>query len=76
MPLGIMAGEPMFAFPNSTDEYLKIGENNLKIKDGSYFLQFTTELWETPYLDKVKILAIDHPIDVNVEIDETFIPPP
>ncbi len=76
MPLGIMAGEPLYAFPNSTDEYLRVSGNSLKIKDGSYFLQFTTELWETPYLDKIELLVVDHPESVNVFIDETFIPPP
>jgi hypothetical protein len=76
MPLGIMAGEPLYAFPNSTDEYLRVPGNSLAIKDGSYFLQFTTELWETPYLDKIELLVVDHPESVNVFIDETFIPPP
>ena len=76
MPLGIMAGEPMFAFPNSTDEYLKVPGEKLEIKDGRYSLKFTTELWETPYLDNIKLVAIDHPDDVNVFINETFIPPP
>ncbi len=76
MPLGIMAGEPLFAFPNSTDEYLKIQDTKLKVKENKYYLQFTTELWETPYLDNVKLLVIDHPKNVDVFINETFIPPP
>jgi hypothetical protein len=76
MPLGIMAGEPMYAFPNSTDEYLRVPGERLEIKEDSYLLQFTTELWETPYLDKIKLMVIDHPKDVEVFIDETFIPPP
>jgi len=76
MPLGIMAGEPLYAFPNSTDEYLRVPGNSLAIKDGSYFLQFTTELWETPYLDRIELLVVDHPDSVNVFINETFIPPP
>ena len=76
MPLGIMAGEPLFAFPNSTDEYLKIPGSKLKKKEGQYRLQFTTELWETPYLDKVKLLVVDHPKNVDVFINEAFIPPP
>jgi hypothetical protein len=76
MPLGIMAGEPMYAFPNSTDEYLRVPGERLKIIEDSYLLQFTTELWETPYLDKIKLMVIDHPKDVEVFIDETFIPPP
>ena len=76
MPLGIMAGEPLYAFPNSTDEYLRIPGDKLEIIDGSYLMQFTTELWETPYLDKIQLMVVDHPKDVEVFIDETFIPPP
>ncbi len=76
MPLGIMAGEPLYAFPNSTDEYIRVAGNSLEIKDEAYLLQFTTELWETPYLDKIELIVVDHPESVNVFIDETFIPPP
>ncbi len=76
MPLGIMAGETMYAFPNSTNEYIRLPGESLKIKDGKYLLQFTTELWETPYLDKIKLLVVDHPETVDVFIDETFYPPP
>ena len=76
MPLGIMAGEPLYAFPNSTDEYLKIPGEKLKIVDNSYIIQFTTELWETPYLDKIHLMAIDHPDHMEVYVDETFTPPP
>ena len=76
MPLGIMAGEPLYAFPNSTDEYIRVPGNSLDIVDDKYLLQFTTELWETPYLDKIELFVVDHPESVNVFIDETFIPPP
>ncbi len=76
MPLGIMAGEPLFAFPNSTDEYLRVPGEKLKMKDGYYSLKFTTELWETPYLDNIKLVAIDHPKDMHVYVNETFVPPP
>ena len=75
MPLGIMAGETLYAFPNSTDEYLMI-PGKLQQKEDHFLLNFTTELWETPYLDKVYLLAIDHPDSVEVAIDEKFSPPP
>lgn len=76
MPLGIMSGEPFYAFPNSASEYFKIPGEKLKQKNGKYLLQFTTELWETPYLDQVKLLAIDHPENVDIFVDGTFTPPP
>ncbi|MFQ6615347.1 MAG: FG-GAP-like repeat-containing protein [Fidelibacterota bacterium] len=76
MPLGIMAGERIYAFANSAREYFKIPGEKLKLKDGTYSLQFTTELWETPYLDQVKLLVIDHRKSVDVFVDETFTLPP
>lgn len=76
MPLGIVAGEPLYAFPNSASEYFKIPKNTLRPKDGKYSLQFTSELWETPYLDQVKLLVVDHPDSVEIFVDGTFTPPP
>ena len=76
MPLGIMAGNTTYAFSNSTDEYLKIPGSALKPKDGFYNMQMTEELWETPYLDKVRLVAVDHPGTVDIYVDEKFIPPP
>jgi hypothetical protein len=76
MPLGIMAGEPLYAFPISTDEYLRMPGEKVHARDGKYTLQFTTELWESPYLDNINLVVLDHPESVDVYINETFIPPP
>ena len=76
MPLGIMAGEKLFAFPNSTDEYLKVSGNSAKPRNGCYELNFTTELWETPYLDNIKLMVVDHPDSIDIYINEKFTPPP
>jgi hypothetical protein len=76
MPLGIMAGEPIYAFPNSTNEYLSVPGEKVRPKGGKFVLQFTTELWESPYLDNVKLVVLDHPDSVDVYINETFISPP
>src|SRR5256885_8810147 len=35
----------------------------------------TEELWETGYLDAVKLLAVDHPDSVDVYVNEGFVPP-
>lgn len=76
MPLGIMGKDIDYAFANSTDEYLKIPGEKLQPKNGRYSLQFTSELWETPYVDRVKLLVVDHPDDVDIFVDEKFTPPP
>lgn len=76
MPLGIMSGEMGYAFPESAAEYMKVPGERLVPRDGKYELRFTTELWETPYLDEVKLLVVDHPDSVEVFVDETFYVPP
>ncbi len=76
MPLGIMAGERLYAFPHSAQEYFKIPGEKLQPRNGKYALQFTTELWETPYLDRVGLLVVDHPDSVDIYVDEKFTLPP
>jgi hypothetical protein len=76
MPLGIMGGSTAYAFPDASQEYLKIPGEFLKAEAGKYTLQITEELWETAYFDEVKLLVIDHPDSVEVYVDERFVPPP
>jgi len=76
MPLGIMGGEVSYAFPNSTDEYFKIPGEELQLQNERYSLQFTSELWETSFVDQIKLMVVDHPGNVDIFIDERFTPPP
>jgi len=76
MPLGIMGGTTMHAFPNASDDYIKISEGILKPKNGEYLMQITSELWETIYMDKIQLVAVDHPDSVDVFVPEQFSPPP
>jgi len=75
MPLGLMGGNNAFAPAGASQEYVRIGGDALKPRDGKYFLQLTEELWETAYADQVKLVAIDHPDSVDVFVDERFVPP-
>lgn len=76
MPLGIMGGETAYAFPNASDEHLKIPGHLLHPKNGRYSLQITEELWETCFFDQSKLIVVDHPESVEIYIDERFTPPP
>jgi len=76
MPLGIMAGETQYAFPNASQGYIKIPGSMLKPNNGKYELQITAELWETIYLDKVRLVAVDHPDSIDITVNERFSPPP
>ena len=75
MPLGLMGGTSAFAPAGASQEYLRIPGDALKPRDGRYLLQLTEELWETAYADEVKLLAVDHPVSVDVFVDERFVPP-
>lgn len=76
MPLGIMGGKTAFAFADASEEYLKIPGELLKEKDGKYIIQVTEELWETIYCDEIKLIAVDHPTETEIYVDEKFVAPP
>jgi cytochrome c-type biogenesis protein CcmH/NrfG len=74
MPMGIMGGHTAYAPPYPSREYLRIPGDALHVKDGSYSIQITEELWETLYLDEVRLVVVDHPESVDVFVDEGFEP--
>lgn len=76
MPLGIMGGKTAFAFPDASQEYVKIPGELLREKEGKYTIQITEELWETIYCDEIKLVAVDHPEENEIYIDEKFVSPP
>ena len=76
MPLGIMGGTTAYAFPDASDDYIKIPGDLLKPKNGLFSIQLTSELWETMFFDQVQLVAVDHPDSVDVFVPEQFSPPP
>ena len=76
MPTGIMGGATSYAFADASDDYLKIPGEMLKSKNGIYSLQVTSELWETIYIDKLELVAVDHPDSLEIFVPEQFAPPP
>jgi tetratricopeptide (TPR) repeat protein len=76
MPLGIMGGgATAWAPAGASQEYLRIPGDALQPRGGRYIIQLTEELWETAYVDEVRLLAVDHPDSVEVFVDERFVPP-
>ena len=73
-PIGLQLAEGVLAPPREW-EYLKIDGDRLKAKDGEYVLKLTEELWEIGYFDSVRLLAIDHPTDVDIYSNEKVGPP-
>ena len=39
---------------------------DVKAENGIYSLQVTDELWETMYIDKIDLIAVDHPDSIDI----------
>ena len=68
-PIGMLA-DPNSYVPYRQWEYLKVPGEKLAARDGKYVLQFTEELFEATYVDQVKLIAVDHPADVEIYSNE------
>jgi tetratricopeptide (TPR) repeat protein len=53
-------------------EYLKLDRNAVREKDGKLSFRFMEPLEEAVYLDQARLLAVDHPSDVDVYPNEYF----
>jgi cytochrome c-type biogenesis protein CcmH/NrfG len=60
----------------ATEEWYKIGRDQLVPRDGYYDLRLTGELWETYYYDYLKLMVVDHPAGSEIFTDERFVIPP
>jgi tetratricopeptide (TPR) repeat protein len=60
----------------ATEEWYKIGGDQLAPRDGHYDLRITAELWETYYYDSLALMAVDHPQGTDIFVDERFVIPP
>jgi cytochrome c-type biogenesis protein CcmH/NrfG len=76
MPMDIMgSGGRGYASAAASREYIRIPGDALQPRDGVYSIQVTGELWETGYVDEVKLMVVDHPDSLRVVLDERFVPP-
>jgi tetratricopeptide (TPR) repeat protein len=57
-------------------EYVRIAPDQLRPRQGRYELRVTNELEEVLYLDRLRLLVVDHPEDVSVYPDEGMTVPP
>jgi Flp pilus assembly protein TadD len=58
------------------DEYLKVAARSVRPRNGLLSFRFMEPMEETVYLDKVRLLAIDHPADYDVYPNERFVSAP
>jgi hypothetical protein len=68
-PLGLQLAEGVFAQPRAW-EYLTIPGERLKPRNGKYVIQMTEELWEAMYLDRMELIAVDHPAELEIFSNE------
>ncbi|MGH9754978.1 MAG: FG-GAP-like repeat-containing protein, partial [Blastocatellia bacterium] len=59
-----------------TDEYIRIAGDQLKERDGVYSILMNNQLEEVIYLDAARLLAVDHPADVEIHPNERLAPAP
>jgi tetratricopeptide (TPR) repeat protein len=73
----IGAREPgdTWSYPD-TDEYIRVTGDQLKERDGVYSILMNNQLEEVIYFDAVKLLAVDHPADVEIYPNERLMPAP
>ncbi|MEE8468363.1 MAG: VCBS repeat-containing protein, partial [Planctomycetota bacterium] len=74
-PLGLRMAPGMFVAPDH-DEYVLVRGEQLVPKDGRLILQFTEELREVTYLDRIRLDVVDHPADTELFPNERFCFPP
>lgn len=74
-PLGASAGGGKF-FPVDRDEYIQIPRGALVAHDNVYDIRITEELSEVAFLDKVSLVAVDHPANIEIFTNDKFKGPP
>ncbi len=74
-PLGARSGDGGY-FPLDHDEYVQIPGEAMVPVEGRYELRITEELREVSYLDKIELIAVDHPAATEVFTNDKFKSPP
>ena len=74
-PLGASSGDGKY-FPTDHDEYIQIPGEAMVQKDGQYEIRISEELREVSYIDKIRLIAVDHPADVAIYTNDKFKAPP
>lgn len=73
-PLGLRINAGDTAGVTQTEDWVKVRGDQLVAQGGVYDVRITAELWETHYVDHVSLLVVDRPADLEVFVDERFVP--
>jgi Tfp pilus assembly protein PilF len=73
--MGYWEGPAVYNRPDPI-EYVRIRADQLRPKDGRFQLRVTNELEEAVFLDRIELIAIAHPMDLEVLPNEGMTEPP
>lgn len=73
--MGYLEGPGLFNTPDP-DEYVRIRGDQLRERDGRYELRITNELEEALFIDRLQLLVVAHPREVEVYPNEGMTNPP
>jgi hypothetical protein len=75
--LGMFIMKDIYGHNATSDDHFLLPQEVMVPKNGRYELRFVMDFWETAYLDKLKLLAVDHPADgADIRVNETCVAPP
>lgn len=74
-PLGASSGDGNY-FPVDHDEYVQIPGDAMVPRNGQYEIRISEELREVSYLDRVQLIAVDHPAATAIYTNDKFKSPP
>lgn len=74
-PLGLRINAQETAGVVQTLDRVKIPSEMIEAEDGVYKLRITAELWESHFFDHVQLVAVDHPENTEIFVDERFVFP-
>ena len=74
-PLGASLARGVY-FPVDHDEYVTIRGSQLRERDGFLDVRLAEELRETAYIDKIRLIAVDHPANIRIVTNEKAKGPP
>lgn len=74
-PLGAAAGDGEY-FAVDHDEFVQIPGESLAVRDGVYDVRISEELREVSYFDQIRLIAVDHPAETRIFVNDKFVGPP